>query len=167
MKENKLSFQSENLVVEWIGFSIQGLVNILPIANYLFQNFGFNSTLISGSDRKQKTISFNPRTKYHVYFTEYRYSDSYWDGIKIDFSGKSSSYCYELIQKQNFDWNIFRLPNLSISRFDLYYFRERHHNDQKDQLEKIFSDSLSKLHNNYKKDRFNYQPDTKGYILQI
>ena len=167
MKENKLNFQSENLVVDWIGFSIQGLVNILPIANYLFQNFGFNSTIISGSDRKQKTIFFNPKNKYHVYFTEYRYSDSYWDGIKIDFSGKSSSYCYELIQKQNFDWNIFRLPNLSLSRFDLYYFRERQHNDQEDPLEKIFSDSLSKLYNSYKKNRFNYQRDTKGYILRI
>ena len=83
-----------------------------------------------------------------VYFTEYKYSDSYWDGIKIDFSGKNSSYCYALIQKQEFDWNIFRLPNLSLSRFDLYYFRERQHNDQQDPLRTICIDSLDKLNSN-------------------
>jgi|AntRauTorckE5430_2_1112549.scaffolds.fasta_scaffold05904_4 hypothetical protein len=162
MKDNKINFQSENLAVDWIGFNIQGSVNILPIAHYLFQNFGFNSTLISGSDRKQKTLFFNSKNNYDVYFTEYKYSDNYWDGIKIDFSGKNSSYCYALIQKREFDWNIFKLPNLSLSRFDLYYFRERQHNDQEDPLQRICSDSLSRLNNNME-----YKRDTKGSILRI
>ena len=162
MKGNRLTFQSENLQVDWIGFNIQGSVNILPIANYLFQNFGFNSTLISGPDRNQKTLFFNSKNNYDVYFTEYKYSDSYWDGIKIDFSGKNSSYCYALIQKQEFDWNIFRLPNLSLSRFDLYYFRERQHNDQEDPLRRICIDSLDKLNSNIQ-----YKRDKKSSILRI
>lgn len=49
MQENKLTFESENLVVDYISFNIQGPINdsINPksIANYLFQNFNFNSTI--------------------------------------------------------------------------------------------------------------------------
>ena len=40
MSKNKLSFESENLVVDWIGFNIQGLVDrnqVEQIAKYLFQ----------------------------------------------------------------------------------------------------------------------------------
>ena len=51
MLQNQLSFESENLVVDWIGFNIQGLIDPKPIANYLF-HFGFNSTRCFGSNRK-------------------------------------------------------------------------------------------------------------------
>ena len=35
MKENKLSFASENLVVDYISFNISGCRDPEPIANYL------------------------------------------------------------------------------------------------------------------------------------
>ena len=41
MEETRLTFESKNLVVDWIGFNIQGFVDPEPIANYLFRNFGF------------------------------------------------------------------------------------------------------------------------------
>jgi len=62
MKQNKLSFKHENLVVDWIGFNIQGLLNrkqVERIAKYLFENFLFNSTFALGSDGKQETLFFN------------------------------------------------------------------------------------------------------------
>ena len=62
MNQNKFTFASENLQVDWIGFNIQGLVHIKPIANYLFQNFGFNFTFALGSDGKQETLFFNTKT---------------------------------------------------------------------------------------------------------
>ena len=49
MNQNQLSFESENLLVDWIGFNIQGLIDrkqVKQIANYLFRTFGFNSTII-------------------------------------------------------------------------------------------------------------------------
>jgi len=52
MNQNKLTFESENLVVDWISFNIQGLIDPKLIANYLFQNFGFNSIIIVGLDGK-------------------------------------------------------------------------------------------------------------------
>jgi len=58
---NKLTFKDENLVVDWIGFNIQGLLNkkqVEIIAKYLFENLQFNSTFALGSDGKQETLFF-------------------------------------------------------------------------------------------------------------
>lgn len=103
MNQNKSAFESENLVVDWIGFNIQGLLDrkqIKQIAKYLFQNFGFNSTLAVGSDGKEEILFNNSRNKYQVFFRIYKYSNIYWDGIQIDFSGHNGyqilqSYCCE------------------------------------------------------------------------
>ena len=66
----------------------------------------------------------------------------YWNGIKIDFSGNNAAQIYKNIQEQKLNWHIFKSANLS--RFDLCYFRKANNTDQKDQLEKFFSDSISK-----------------------
>ena len=61
MQENKLTFESENLVVDYISFNIQGPINdsINPNANYLFQNFNFNSTIFKKINYKWKSESLN------------------------------------------------------------------------------------------------------------
>ena len=46
MNPNKLSFESENLVLDYITFNLPGSPNLEPIAKYLFQKFYFNSTII-------------------------------------------------------------------------------------------------------------------------
>ena len=48
MQQNKLSFESENLVVDWISFNIKELTDpkqIAKIALYLSKSFGFNSQI--------------------------------------------------------------------------------------------------------------------------
>ena len=42
MKQNKLSFESENLVIEYISFNIPDSDNTESIAKYLFEKFNFN-----------------------------------------------------------------------------------------------------------------------------
>ena len=111
MIKNKISFESENLQVDWIGFNLQGFPDVKPIANYLFQNFGFNSTVALGSDGKQEILFSNSKNKFQVYFRAYRYSDIYWDGIKIDFSGNNATQIYKIIQERKLDWNIFKLSS--------------------------------------------------------
>ena len=170
MSIDKLNFKSENLTVDWIGFNIQGLVNIKQvkqIAEYLLLNFGFNSTFAIGPNGKQETLFFNSKNKYQVYFRVYRYSDIYWDGLKIDFSGNNAAQVYQFIQEQKLDWNIFQLSNLSLSRFDLFYFREIKSNHKKRQLKTFITDIIAKRDNKYKKSNLNYERDTKGYILRI
>ena len=50
MKQNKLTFESENLVVDYISFNIPGSDNTESIAKYLFEKFNFNSTFAKGQN---------------------------------------------------------------------------------------------------------------------
>ena len=61
MNQNKLTFESESFQVDWISFNLQGSVAITPIANYLFQAFGFNSTItrIIKGKWKSKDLNYN------------------------------------------------------------------------------------------------------------
>lgn len=104
------------------------------IAEYLFLNFGFNSTFAIGPNGKKETLFSNSKNKYQVYIRVYRDSDIYWDGLKIDLSGNNAAQVYKFIQDQKLDWNIFQLSNLSLSRFGLCYFREIKLNQKKDNL---------------------------------
>lgn len=101
MKQNKSTFESENLIVDWIGFNIQGLLDrkqVKQIAKYLFQNFGFNSTLALGSDGKEEILFNDSKNKYQVFFRIYKYSDIYWDGIKINFESFLKQ-CYDKVAR--------------------------------------------------------------------
>ena len=67
MNQIKLSFESENLVVDYISFNISGFMDpasIDKIASYLSKSFGFNSTLGEGSINKpeEETIFYNAFT---------------------------------------------------------------------------------------------------------
>ena len=71
MKQNKLSFESEKLVVDYISFNIQGLIDrkqVERIAKYLFQIFGFNSTFAKGSTGKEEDLFFDFRNQHQVSF---------------------------------------------------------------------------------------------------
>jgi hypothetical protein len=70
---------------------------VKQIAKYLFRNFRFNSTFAVGLDGKQETLFNDLKNKYQVFFRVYNYSDIYWDGIKIDFSGRNGHQFYKFI----------------------------------------------------------------------
>ena len=172
MNPKQLTFQSQKLVVDYISFNIQGLIDPKPIANYLFQNFGFNYTIEKKSNGKRESQSSNSarQNQFKVSFRQYEYNPeakSFWLGTKIDFSGKNATRFYQLIQQQKINWNILQLSNLSISRFDVCYFREKRLTDQKGQLESFFSNIITKLSKKYKKNNLNYDRSTRGYILRI
>jgi len=111
MKQNKLSFESENLQVDYLTFNIQGtpdfdLVN--RIAKYLFQAFGFNSTItrIIKGKWKSKDLNYNSINKFQISFRQHEYDPeikSFWVGTKIDFSGNNATQFYKIIQQQKFD----------------------------------------------------------------
>lgn len=77
---NKLSFESENLVVDWISFNLQGSVAITPIANYLFQAFGFNSTItrIIKGKWKSKDLNYNSMNKFQISFRQHEYDCEFY-----------------------------------------------------------------------------------------
>lgn len=125
-----LNFQSKKLVVHYLRFSIDGITNfdyVFPIANYLFNSFGFNSTYSKRiKSKKFYSLLSNPKNKYKVCFIKSEYNpelESYWDGIYLDFKGDNATHFYNLIQGPTFDWNIFELSSTTIGRFNYYYFR--------------------------------------------
>jgi hypothetical protein len=100
MNQNKLSFESENLVVDWIGFKFQDLDNFAQtkLAKYLFK-IGFNSYQESAKLAKpiKESIFVSSKNKFQVLFV---FEAPYWKGIYVQFSGVSATYFYSLV-KQN------------------------------------------------------------------
>ena len=116
MNQNKLSFESENLQVDYLTFNIQGtpdfdLVN--RIAKYLFQHFDFNS-IISNCSKNKKHLFFSDKNRHQVEFALYLRApelNSFWDGTQIRFSGKNAIRFYQLIQQQKINWHLFKTQN--------------------------------------------------------
>jgi len=168
-----ITFESENLVVDYISFNIQGLVGrkqVERIAKYFFQILGFNSTFAKGSTGKEEDLFFDFRNQHQVSFRYYLYASeytTYWSGTKVDFSGKNATQFYTLIKQQKFDWNIFDLSSTSLGRFDYYYFRPitDAHND--DKLKYFMQSSCDKILTNYKRRKATFGREETGYVTRI
>ena len=123
MSKSKLSFESENLVVDYISFNITGCTDPGPIASYLSDSFGFNSVVKETFQGKSEDLIFEIRNRYKVSFLKSTYnpeSNSYWTGLIVRFSGENGGYFYSLVQKKLIDWRIFDLSCTNLGRFDLY-----------------------------------------------
>lgn len=175
MKQNKLTFDSKNLVVDYLSFNIQGSINdsINPksIADYLFQNFNFNSTIFKKINYKWKSESLNydSQNQFQVAFWQHEYNPevkSFWEGTKVHFSGTNAAQIYKIIQTQKFDWKIFQPYKISLSRFDLYYFKEIKIESQVD-LELFMKKCCQKTFARSKKYIAEYTRNLRGLILRI
>ena len=94
-----LNFQSQNVVVDWISFNIQGLTDPLIIARRLSKHF---TPYVLMDD--VPSIGFHGlKKKYKVSIRQYTESKSYWVGTQIIFSGKDAAYFYKLIKTEKLD----------------------------------------------------------------
>lgn len=173
MKQNKLTFQSENLVVDYTSFNIQGFVDrkkLERISKYLFQNFGFNSILAKGSDRKTKSLIFSEKNKFQVSFRQYQYNPelkSFWEGTQVIFTGKNANHFYKQIKNSKWDWNIFDLTKTNLGRIDLHYFREFKVTDQNDLVEKFMEKCCQRIHTKSKRRKANWNLESNSLVLRI
>ena len=173
MSKNKLSFESQNLVVDWIGFNIQGLIDrkqVKRVAKYFFQILAFNSTFAKGPNGNEEDLFFDSQNQHQVSFRYYLYASeytTYWSGTKADFSGKNATQLYSIIKQQKFDWNIFNLSSTNIGRFDYYYFRPitAAHTDGK--LKCFMQSSCDKILSNYKRRKATFGREEIGYVTRI
>jgi len=162
MNQNKLTFQSEKLVVDYISFKFQSLDNstMMQIANYLLK-IGFNSYQESGKLAKpiRETILVNLNQKFEVLFL---IEGPYWQGTTLHFSGTNAFVFYTFVQKNLIDWTIF--SSAVLSRFDLYYSRNYKRED-KISVRDFFENSHKKLQKTNR--NLSYQKNSKGLILKI
>lgn len=120
MTLNKFTFESENLVVDWISFNAKGLTDPEPIAKYLL-GFGFNSFQLNKQEGlpRMEILFKHPKNTFNVIFSR---PIEYWNGIVISFSGQNATYFYQLIQQKSIDFSFF--PPIQLGRLDLHYFRK-------------------------------------------
>jgi ribosomal protein S24E len=162
MHPNKLTFESENLQVDYISFKFQKLENSTQkkIADYLFK-LGFNSYKESGKLTKpiKESILVSSKNKFEVCFVE---DNPYWDGTLLHFSGLNASRFYFFSKEQIIDWIIF--SSAVLSRFDLYFERNYKTADKISGRE-----FLQNCQKNLKQTNKNIslEKNRKGWILKI
>ena len=162
MLQNKLTFESENLVVDYISFKFQDLKDWKEkeLASYLLK-LGFNCYKESGKLRKpiKEPILVNSKNQFQVCFVG---DNPYWDGTLLHFSGLNAARFYFFLKEQIIDWTIF--SSAVLSRFDLYF--ERNYKT----AEKISGrEFLQNCQKNIKQTNKNssLEKNRKGWILKI
>ena len=157
-----LSFQSQNLIVDFISFKFQELDNLhqTRIANYLLE-LGFNSYQESGKLAKpiQESIQVNSNNKFEALFIK---EGPYWQGTILQFSGTNATRFYFLLKEEIIDWTI--LSSAVLSRFDLYYSRQKTIQDKSSIKDFLYycHDKLILTNKNVSFDK-----NSKGFILKI
>ena len=122
MKQNKLTFESEGLTVDYVTFNFEQLNDSrkADLVNY-FYKLGFNSY---DTDRKYRnafdeSIKYNSKNLYQIRFI--KNITPHWKGTAVVFPDDSGAYFYKLAKNNQIQWNLFDLGILS--RFDLNYLR--------------------------------------------
>jgi hypothetical protein len=165
MKENKLTFESENLVVDYISFNLQGLTDPRIIAARLSKHFTPHVIIDD-----VPTIGFHGlKKKYKVSVRQYRESKSYWVGTQIIFSGKDAAYFYKLIKTEEFDWSLLKFDghSLSLGRIDLYFSRASDLNRTSKLFDEFLLDSRSQIQNNTNTRHIRLQDFPLGKMLKV
>ena len=122
----QLNLQSQNLTIHYFSFNISGSLQkdyLRKIAFYLFESFGFNSTFKRKQLDQRETFFSSDKNSYEVIFIHYDYipkAKSFWEGTKIDFTGKNAEHFYNQIKKNQLDWKI--LKGAILSKVDSSYF---------------------------------------------
>ena len=88
MKQNKLSFESENLMVDYLTFNIESKEpeRLQKIANYFSKNFQCNSFLIDVQDSTKHRVLSQKHKKYCKAEFRTNYT-KYWPETIISFYG--------------------------------------------------------------------------------
>ena len=151
MKQNKLSFESENLQVDYLTFNIESKEpeRLQKIANYFSKNFQCNSFLIDVQDSTKNRVLSQKHKKYCKAQFRTNYT-KYWPGTIISFSGNHAQFFYETIKNKQLDKDIFDLDSTNIGRIDLCYDRKFKQSDCVQTLDSFLKNSCAKI--NFKVD---------------
>ena len=122
MKQNKLTFKSENLVVDYISFNLPGSVSIESIVKYLFEKFNFNITLVTHAEKKENDWFYAHRNQHQVSFRQLKYdppSKSFWQGTQIHFRGTHADRFYKKFCSLIIIFSIFNMTKAKLGYLGL------------------------------------------------
>ena len=78
---------TQNLVVDYIRFNIEDLIDIKPICNYLVKSLGFKSIIKKNEGLE---INYHNKNQLVIVFVSYEYDPKlniFWSGWQIHFPG--------------------------------------------------------------------------------
>jgi hypothetical protein len=158
-----MNFDSENLVVDWISFNLEGLTDPETIARRLFSRFNISITM----DDQSKVRFSDLRNRYDVLICQYK--KSHWIETQIIFSGKDAAYFYKLIKTEKFDWKILRVDpnNLSLGRINLCFSRPNDFNYTIKSFDEFLVNSRSQIQNHTNTHHIRLQDFPDGKILKV
>ena len=123
-KSTRLSFDSENLQLDWISFTIQSELEselVQKLLHYLWERLEYSILITKINDYSTVETSHlslsNPDFK--VYLTPLR--QTYWNGVVLSFRGFQAQMFYRLIQEAAVNWDFFQ--EAKLNRIDLCYDR--------------------------------------------
>jgi len=146
MKQNKLTFESENFQIHYLTLNLQfeNLKRIKNIADYLSNAFDCNSVLIDETDLTQKRPLNKKEKSYGK--AEFRVnSQKYWSGTSLSFSGNRSTWFYKTIKRKGLDWEVLDFDNTNLSRIDLYYDRKFKKSDEIENFDSFLEECCSQI----------------------
>ena len=169
MNGNKLTFESESLIVDYITFNIKGLTDpkkIAKIAFYLFESFGFNSQIKENYENHFEDLISENKNQGKVSFIRFNSKfNPYWAGTTISFPGQNAAYLYTLIKKKKLNWNLFDSKNIKLGRFDLHFLRKLKTTDQTDLVKTFLNESYEYAKSKGRKVEL--EDNKMGHILRI
>lgn len=162
MIKNKLSFESEKLVVDYISFKFQYLEDWKEkeLASYLLK-LGFNCYKESGKLTKPIKVPILMELK-NIHEACFIGDNPYWQGTVVTFSGLSARFFYILLKKKKLTGEVF--SDGILGRFDIYYCREDKKIDKNPP-----EDFLEACHKKVRKTNQNvsFEKNQKGLILKL
>ena len=162
---NVISLNSENLVVDWISFNLEGSMDPRIIASR-FSKYFTPHVLIDG----KLGIGFHGfRKRYKVSIYQSTGSKNYWIGTTISFSGENADYFYKLVKTGKFDWSVLKLGqhNLSLGRIDLCFSRPNDLSHKSRSFDAFLVDSRRQIQDHTNTKHIKLQDFPNGKMLKV
>lgn len=162
---NITNLDSENLVVDWLSFNLEGLIDPVLIANRLGKYFTPH-ILINNVPK----IGFHGLgKKYKVSIRQHTQYKNYWVGTQVIFSGKDAAYFYNLIKTGKLDWSLLKFDrhSLSLGRIDLCFSRPNDCSHTIKLFDEFLVNSRSKIQNCTNTRHIKLQDFGNGKILKV
>jgi hypothetical protein len=124
MTQNKLTFESEGINVDYISLKILNLINnyeIEKMRDAFREYYGYESSIVyeDTEQRIKEKHSYSIENK--IFFKHWKKPS--WEGCIICFPGLTGKHFYNQIKRERIPWKIFRVQKyrIQLSRIDLVY----------------------------------------------
>lgn len=118
-----LDFESQELQVHYVAFNLRtGKNKCTKIAKYLHTYHRFNCDFHYQKTGIRQSYLANPHYQHKIIFV-FNINPVNANTLGIQFSGRNAQQFYSILKTSQFDWNVFNLKDLKLSRFDISYIR--------------------------------------------